>query len=114
MESLVYFLLWGGLIFLMMRFGCGSHVMGHGGHGRKQDERSGGGEPRWVPPEKDRDPVCGMTVTTAAAKSTVHGGHVYYFCSQGCRDKFEASPATYVQNPSAQAHGKENAHGSHH
>ncbi len=32
MNSLIYFLIWGGLFFLMMRFGCGAHVMGHG-HG---------------------------------------------------------------------------------
>ena len=33
MEALVYFTLSAGLIFLMMRFGCGAHVMGHG-HGK--------------------------------------------------------------------------------
>ena len=28
-------LIWGGLFFLMMRFGCGAHMMGgHGRHGR--------------------------------------------------------------------------------
>ena len=36
MSSIVYFLLWAGLIFLMMRFGCGAHVMGHRGHGGHQ------------------------------------------------------------------------------
>ena len=30
MSTLVYFLIWGGLFFLMMRFGCGAHIMGHG------------------------------------------------------------------------------------
>ena len=29
MEALVYFVIWGVFIFLMMRMGCGSHVMGH-------------------------------------------------------------------------------------
>jgi len=43
MESLLPLLLWGGLFFLMMRFGCGAHLFGHrqgdqaraghGGHG---------------------------------------------------------------------------------
>lgn len=32
METLLYFILWGGLLFLLMRFGCGAHMMGHG-HG---------------------------------------------------------------------------------
>jgi hypothetical protein len=30
MQSLLYFLLSAGLFFVMMRFGCGAHVMGHG------------------------------------------------------------------------------------
>jgi hypothetical protein len=30
MEAVVYLLLWAGLISLMMRYGCGAHIMGHG------------------------------------------------------------------------------------
>lgn len=30
MEAVVYFILWAGLFFVMMRYGCGAHVMGHG------------------------------------------------------------------------------------
>ncbi|RUY88569.1 heavy metal translocating P-type ATPase, partial [Mesorhizobium sp. M7A.F.Ca.CA.001.12.2.1] len=38
-----------------------------------------------------RDPVCGMTVDPAAGKPTAeHDGHLYHFCSQGCRTKFVA------------------------
>ena len=41
MEALLYFVFWAGLVFLMMRLGCGAHVMGHGhGHG-KADSESG-------------------------------------------------------------------------
>ncbi len=29
MQMLMYFLIWGAFIFLMMRFGCGAHVIGH-------------------------------------------------------------------------------------
>ena len=94
MESLIYFLLWGALIFLMMRFGCGSHIMGHG-HGQHGAHGTGTSRDqdrlRWVPPEKDADPVCGMTVETDRAKSAVHDGTVYYFCSSNCRDRFEAA-----------------------
>ena len=32
MGLLLYLLLFGGLFLLMMRFGCGAHVMGHGQH----------------------------------------------------------------------------------
>jgi uncharacterized membrane protein YraQ (UPF0718 family)/YHS domain-containing protein len=43
------------------------------------------------------DPVCGMTVDRHAGKPTAtHGGHTYYFCSEGCRAKFEAEPERYV------------------
>ncbi|TJW27830.1 MAG: YHS domain-containing protein, partial [Mesorhizobium sp.] len=44
-----------------------------------------------------RDPVCGMTVDPAAGKPTAeHGGHLYHFCSEGCRSKFVAEPEKYL------------------
>ena len=43
-----------------------------------------------------KDPVCGMTVTTASAHKAHHDGHPYYFCSARCKGKFEADPARYV------------------
>src|SRR6185312_13203345 len=43
------------------------------------------------------DPVCGMTVDPATAKWTAeHAGERYFFCSQGCRDKFVAAPDAYL------------------
>ena len=66
MEALLYFALWAGLMFLMMRFGHGAHFMGHGhGNGQAQTEpgKVGNPEVRWVPPKKDTDPVCGKTVS---------------------------------------------------
>lgn len=99
MEALIYFALWAGLIFLMMRFGCGAHIMGHGHrhHGaRDKGTPQSADEIRWVPPETDVDPVCGKTVHTDTAKSSVHDGMVYYFCSRECRERFEAAPDLYV------------------
>ena len=32
LSSVLYFLVWALAFFVMMRFGCGSHVMGHGHH----------------------------------------------------------------------------------
>ncbi len=99
MESLLYFAFWAGLIFLMMRFGCGAHVMGHG-HGNKQARRDadsdGGNEVRWIAPEKDVDPVCGKSVAADKAKPSIFNGNVYYFCSRDCREIFEAAPDLYV------------------
>ncbi len=99
MEALLYFIFWAGFIFLMMRFGCGAHIMGQGhGGGSSQDEpgNTGPREFRWVPPETDTDPVCNKSIATDAAKSSVYGGSVYYFCSRDCREVFEAAPDLYV------------------
>jgi YHS domain-containing protein len=96
MESLLYFAFWAGFIFLMMRFGCGAHVIGHG-HGRKGPE-AGDKQLRWVPPDEDTDPVCEKIVRTSGSKSSVFAGSVYYFCSRECREVFEAAPHLYVSD----------------
>ncbi len=45
-----------------------------------------------------KDPICGMTVDPASARhKATHGGETYYFCSQGCREKFEADPERYLE-----------------
>jgi YHS domain-containing protein len=96
---LLYFIFWAGFIFLMMRFGCGAHIMGQGqGNHSPQDaaEGSGSRDIHWVPPVTDIDPVCKKSVDTAKAKSSVHDGSVYYFCSRDCREIFEAAPGLYV------------------
>jgi YHS domain-containing protein len=98
LGNILYFLALAGLFVFMMRFGCGAHIMGHGHrHGGASADEHGAENPRWVAPERAVDPVCGMTVQTATAKSAVHDGHVYYFCSQDCRQKFEAAPVSYVK-----------------
>ncbi len=99
MEALLYFAFWAALIFLMMRFGCGAHVMGRGKNSQNA-LRSGGSETgqelRWTAPKTDVDPVCGKTVATDKAKPSVFDGTVHYFCSRECRELFEAAPELYV------------------
>ncbi len=47
------------------------------------------------------DPVCGMQVRTGDAPARVHhDGHVVYFCSDHCREKFERDPARFASGPS--------------
>src|SRR5258708_4350336 len=47
--------------------------------------------------ELGRDPGCGMSVDPATAEEHVdHLGATYYFCSAGCRSKFELDPARYT------------------
>ncbi|MBI2970222.1 MAG: heavy metal translocating P-type ATPase [Gammaproteobacteria bacterium] len=59
------------------------------------------------------DPVCGMQVAEKrSAGSSVYEHTSYYFCSTGCRNKFEADPATFVARSSAHS-GTENEHGGH-
>ncbi|KUL93943.1 haloacid dehalogenase [Bosea sp. WAO] len=64
----------------------GHHEHGHHhGHGR-------------ATPDSVKDPVCGMTVDPATAKySASHAGKRYFFCSDGCRGKFEAKPTAYAE-----------------
>ncbi|MGA9535475.1 MAG: YHS domain-containing protein, partial [Desulfobacterales bacterium] len=47
--------------------------------------------------EKHRDPVCGMAVSDIdSALSHEFKGNRYYFCSQNCRERFEADPEKYL------------------
>ena len=97
MDALFFFVLWGAALFLMMRYGCGAHVMGDAGsrsHGSGSDTDQS--ELRWIAPKKDTDPVCGETVLTQSAKPSVYDGRVFYFCSRECREVFEAAPDLYA------------------
>ncbi len=42
------------------------------------------------------DPVCGMTVDPARARSITVGEGTHYFCCQGCKAKFDADPTKYL------------------
>lgn len=101
MSSLFYFLFWAGLIFLMMRFGCGAHVMGRKSkHKHYEDEQispsNRSQEKLWVAPARNIDPLCGSQVNTNNAKSTDRNGSAYYLCSRECREIFEVGSETYL------------------
>ena len=98
MQPWLYLLIFGVLFLMMMRGGCGSHVMGHGhgGHGATPDPNNKQTGTDASPPAEAVDPVCGMKVATASARSSLFQGKVYYFCSADCREKFEASPASFL------------------
>jgi xanthine dehydrogenase accessory factor len=55
-----------------------------------------------APSTEARDPVCGMTVTIAAARHRSEGpmGPVY-FCCAGCQVRFEREPSRYLRAPSS-------------
>ena len=48
-----------------------------------------------VPPYTD--PVCGMKVSADSPHHAQHAGQQYFFCSAGCRKKFEGDPGSYVK-----------------
>ena len=55
--------------------------------------RGGGSAPRAAEPtaaamELKKDPVCGTYVSPASGVSRSVQGHLIYFCSKECRDKF--------------------------
>ncbi|MDH7795457.1 MULTISPECIES: heavy metal translocating P-type ATPase [unclassified Beijerinckia] len=55
-----------------------------------------------------KDPVCGMTVDPATAKhQTTHAGQPYFFCSAGCKTKFEADPQHYLDPKPAKPAGND-------
>lgn len=49
------------------------------------------------------DPVCGMQIDEkqAAGKSN-YKGQTYYFCSVGCKQKFEANSRQYAKETDAE------------
>src|SRR5687767_8400473 len=50
-----------------------------------------------------KDPVCGMSVTPASRHRHDHAGTTYYFCSAGCKAKFQADPDKYLSGAAAKA-----------
>lgn len=99
--SLGWLLLWGGLFFVMMRYGCGAHMMG-GGHGHGSHT---------APGKTTKDPVCGVSVEPGnAAAAAVRNGNTYYFCSTSCRDKFELAPEKYVSASASTEHSQGGQH----
>lgn len=48
--------------------------------------------------DMEKDVVCGMQVDPAkAAGSSEYNGKTYYFCSKGCKTKFDANPGQFVK-----------------
>jgi len=86
MQGLFSLLLFALFFYLMMRFGCGAHMVhghgGHGGHGLLEGNT--------------KDPVCGMDVAPEAGYTKMHQGRQYRFCRKKCLDQFDAEPQRYV------------------
>lgn len=76
----------------------------HGGHHRNAQDHvhHGPGEQEHGSAANDadnrvKDPVCGMMVDPHTAKHrATYKGKAWYFCSNGCREKFTADPEKYL------------------
>ncbi|MFQ5819626.1 MAG: YHS domain-containing protein [Candidatus Heimdallarchaeota archaeon] len=45
------------------------------------------------------DPVCGMTVDENKTEfKSEHMGKTFYFCSSGCKEKFDSDPMKYMHH----------------
>ena len=86
MDGFLSFLLFAVLFYVMMRFGCGAHMV----HGRHDNHQPAGTD------DKHIDPVCGKHVDPSEGYGKVHAGTLYRFCSRECLDTFEAEPERYI------------------
>jgi YHS domain-containing protein len=45
-----------------------------------------------------KDPVCGMEVVSGESEggNATHDGETYDFCSEECRERFQANPGAWV------------------
>lgn len=87
MDGLISLLLFAGVFYFMMRFGCGAHML-HGHHKGQGGHDRGGAT--------HVDPVCGMKVEMSEGYGKMHDGVLYRFCSRNCLDRFEAAPEKYA------------------
>lgn len=89
MQGLFSLLLFAAFFYLMMRFGCGAHMV-HGNQGHGGNPVAGSSD------TPASDPVCGMSVSAEQGYSEVYGREKYRFCSRECLDKFDADRNRYV------------------
>ncbi len=113
MELILTIAVWAGLFFLMMRLGCGAHIIaGRQKNGPSSSSQANAQAPELtrVAAEKSIDPVCKKTISTHIAKTNVHAGKVTYFCSRDCREIFEAAPELYISTADTTKNQTEHAH----
>ncbi len=88
MEGLGSFLLFAIFFYVMMRYGCGAHII-HGARHEDHDHTK----------HKTIDLVCDMEVAENQGYGKMYEGKLYRFCTRSCLDKFEANPQRYINKP---------------
>ena len=89
MDGLLTFLIFAGLFYMMMRFGCGAHMVHGHGHGAGHGAGSAG-------PGEHTDPVCGKQIPPTEGYGKMQSGQLFRFCSRKCLDAFDTDPERYV------------------
>ncbi|HEX2856253.1 MAG TPA: YHS domain-containing protein [Propionibacteriaceae bacterium] len=59
-----------------------------GGYGTASDRKE--------PAMNQQCPVCGNPVDSQQSPTATYNGETYRFCCEGCRDRFQADPESYV------------------
>lgn len=88
MDGIVTLLIFAVFFYVMMRYGCGAHLI----HG-KQNNHS----PKQLKNEKTDsvDPVCGKSVAATQGYAKMYEDVTHRFCSRACLDEFESDPSKY-------------------
>ncbi|KAB2676386.1 heavy metal translocating P-type ATPase [Brucella tritici] len=82
---------------------------GHGPHDHDHTQHRSASDGRV------KDPVCGMEIDPTTAKHhTAFGGRSFYFCSAGCKEKFESAPNQFAATPIQASAPAPEGHGHHH
>ncbi len=76
-----------GTEYLFCSAGCREKFAAHPEHYLREPEK---------PAAELHDPVCGMAVTPQSKHHYAWQGSDYYFCCNGCREKFMADPGRYL------------------
>jgi len=93
MADWLSLIIFAGLFYVMMRYGCGAHMI-HGDHSKQGKS------------EKDIDPVCGMTIDVDKGYGKMHKSTLYRFCSRKCLDQFEDNPEKYTKQSTSDGGNK--------
>jgi Cu+-exporting ATPase len=84
--------------------GATLHHHDHAGHDHARHSHAAHGHDHAAPAAGHlvKDPVCGMDVDPHTAKHrSDYQGRPYYFCSPGCKTKFDANPLRYLDKANA-------------
>tara|TARA_R110001583_G_scaffold1612_7_gene12727 strand:- start:6488 stop:6790 length:303 start_codon:yes stop_codon:yes gene_type:complete len=85
MDGLLTLLLYAGLFYFFMRFGCGAHMTHGHHHGHEK------------PKDIFIDPVCGKQVADEEGYGELVDKVLFRFCSKDCLEEFDKNKAKFSE-----------------